>query len=91
MMVVNAKHLAKILAQMRENRTAVSFSDQQALCGEFFGKPRQVGSQLVYRTPWPGDPRVNIQPGKDGRAKPYQVKQVLAAVDKMQGLRGESL
>lgn len=88
---MNAKCVAKILAQMRENRTAVSFADLQALCGEFFGKPCQVGSHLVYRTPWPGDPRVNIQPGNDGTANPYQVKQVLAAVDKMQGLRGESL
>ena len=33
----------------------------------------------MYKTPWPGDPRVNIQNDK-GRAKPYQVKQVLAAI-----------
>jgi hypothetical protein len=29
----------------------------------------------------PGDPRVNIQNDK-GKAKPYQVRQVLAAIDK---------
>ena len=34
--------------------------------------------------PWQGDPRVNIQRGKNGQAKPYQVKQVLAAIKKME-------
>lgn len=34
--------------------------------------------------PWPGDPRVNIQRGKSGEATPYQVKQVLAAIKKME-------
>lgn len=38
---------------------------------------------MVFKTPWQGDPRVNIQNDK-GKAKTYQVKQVLAAVDKMQ-------
>jgi hypothetical protein len=37
----------------------------------------------VYRTPWPGDPRVNIQDDQ-GTAKPYQVRQVLAAIDKLE-------
>jgi hypothetical protein len=31
--------------------------------------------------PWPGDPRINLQAGDGGKAKPYQVRQVLAAVD----------
>jgi len=31
--------------------------------------------------PWPGDPGVNIQNDK-GKAKPYQVRQVLVAIDK---------
>jgi len=30
--------------------------------------------------PWAGNPRVNIQSFK-GQAKPYQVRQVLAAID----------
>jgi hypothetical protein len=30
-----------------------------------------------------GDPRVNIQRGKGGKAKIYQVKQVLAAIDRL--------
>jgi len=27
---------------------------------------------------------VNIQKGKDGKAKPYQVRQVLAAIEKLE-------
>ena len=38
----------------------------------------------MFKTPWPGIPRVNIQ-GDKGKAKPYQVRQVLAAVAKQQG------
>ena len=34
--------------------------------------------------PWQGDPRVNIQNIK-GEAKPYQVRQVLAAITKLKG------
>jgi hypothetical protein len=37
----------------------------------------------VFKTPWPGDPRVNIQ-DRQGKAKPYQVKQVLAAIDRLE-------
>jgi hypothetical protein len=37
----------------------------------------------VFKTPWPGDPRVNIQKSKGGAAKPYQVRQVLKAIEKL--------
>ena len=36
----------------------------------------------VYRMPWRGDPRVNIQDAK-GMAKPYQVRQVIKAIEKL--------
>ena len=48
-----------------------------------FGEPRRHGSHLVYRTPWQGDPRINIQ-SRRGQAKPYQVRQVLKAIDKLE-------
>jgi hypothetical protein len=31
--------------------------------------------------PWSGDPRINLQ-NKNGKAKPYQVKQAIAAIDR---------
>jgi hypothetical protein len=43
----------------------------------------QSGSHLIFKTPSPGDPRVNIQ-DRHGKAKPYQVKQVLAAIDTLE-------
>jgi hypothetical protein len=49
----------------------------------FFGQARQQGtSHRIYKTPWPGDPRVNIQ-NDGGKAKRYQVRQVLKALDKL--------
>lgn len=47
-----------------------------------FGPPRTTGgSHVVFKMPWPGDPRVNIQDDR-GKAKAYQVRQALAAIDK---------
>jgi hypothetical protein len=37
----------------------------------------------VYKTPWQGDPRINMQNHK-GKAKAYQVKQVLLAIEKLE-------
>ena len=74
----------KIILQMRDNPKNVRFSDLYKVCIELFGQPRQEkSSHIVFRTPWQGDPRINIQP-RDKTAKPYQVKQVLAAVDKFE-------
>ncbi len=73
----------KILRQMRENPQNVRFSDLLKVCTELFGTPRQTGgSHIVFATPWPGDPRINLQKAGD-KAKAYQVKQVLAAIEKL--------
>lgn len=75
----------KILAQMRLEPANVFFSDPMKVCQARFGEPRQSGSShAIFKTPWPGDPRVNIQNAK-GKAKPYQVRQVLLAIDKLKG------
>ena len=80
--------LDKTLAKMRTAPQNVRYADLAALCAHYFGKPRQQGaSHAVYKTPWPGDPRVNIQEGEAGKAKPYQVRQVLAAIDRLEGAR----
>ncbi len=69
---------------MRRNPKGVRFSDLCHVCEAYFGEPRQRGSShRVYRTPWSGDPRVNIQEDK-GFAKAYQVRQVLRAVEKLE-------
>jgi hypothetical protein len=73
----------KIIQQIRREPNNVRFSDLLKLCENFFGKPRQSGnSHVIFKTPWLGDPRINIQNDK-GKAKPYQVRQVLLAIDKV--------
>jgi len=73
----------KILAGMAISPSGVKFADLAKVCEAYFGKPRNDGSSHhVYKTPWKGDPRVNIQSDK-GKAKAYQVKQVLAAINKL--------
>ena len=76
-------NIAKLIQQMRDEPANVRFADLNRVCISYFGKPRQQsGSHAIFKTPWPGDPRVNIQNDK-GKAKPYQVKQVLAAIEKV--------
>ncbi|NBY52957.1 MAG: toxin HicA [Betaproteobacteria bacterium] len=73
----------KVLRQMRAEPAAVRFADLQRVCEHFFGRPRQNGSShAIYKTPWPGDPRVNIQNDR-GMAKAYQVRQVLRAIERL--------
>jgi len=77
-------NLEEIIAQMIRNPQDVRFSDLCKVCEHYFGSPRQGGtSHRVYRTPWPGDPRVNIQ-NKQGKARAYQVRQVLKALAKLE-------
>ncbi|MBN1505789.1 MAG: hypothetical protein JW955_03030 [Sedimentisphaerales bacterium] len=50
-----------ILAQMRGNPKGVRYADVCRVCDYYFGTARQQGtSHRIYRTPWPGDPRVEI-------------------------------
>ena len=78
----------KIVGDMRRNPRDVRFSDLSKVCDVYFGAPRQKGtSHRIYKTPWPGDPRVNIQ-NQHGRAKAYQVLQVLHAIDKLEAQHG---
>lgn len=77
--------MAALLKDMRNNPKNVRFADLYRVCEFYFGSPRRSGSShCVFRTPWQGDPRVNIQRGKDGLAKAYQVRQVLAAIARLE-------
>lgn len=79
--------IAKLLDQMRREPTNIRFDDLCKVCQENFGKPRQSGSShTIFKTPWQGDPRINIQNNK-GKAKAYQVRQVLLAIDKLKDMQ----
>jgi len=81
--------LEKILARMSAAPKGVRFSELYKVCEHFFGPARQSGSShAIFKTPWPGDPRVNIQNDK-GKAKTYQVNQVLEAVQKLKDQKHE--
>lgn len=76
--------LTDIIDEMRTNPAGVRFADLCRVCDHFFSQARQTsGSHRVYKTPWIGDPRVNIQNDK-GKAKAYQVRQVLKAIERME-------
>jgi hypothetical protein len=79
--------IKKLVALFKENSNNVKFNDLVKVCDHYFGDYRQSGSShRVYKTPWQGDPRVNIQ-NKNGYGKPYQVKQVLAAISKIEEIK----
>lgn len=70
---------------MFENPKNIKFKDLLKICREYFGEPRICGSHYIFKTPWLGDPRINIQ--KDGNmAKTYQVRQVLKAIERLKTL-----
>ncbi len=74
---------------MHRNPKGVGFNDLCKVCDHFFGEARQTsGSHRIYKTPWQGDPRVNIQNDK-GMAKAYQVRQVLKAIERLTAAGGD--
>jgi len=76
--------LIDIISEMKNNPAGVRFAELCKVCDNYFGTARQSNSShRVYKTPWFGDPRVNIQNDK-GKAKAYQVKQVLKAIERME-------
>ncbi|MCY3610841.1 MAG: toxin HicA [Gemmatimonadetes bacterium] len=81
------ERLLAALDEFRRNPAGVRFRDLVRVCDACFGEPRHgSGSHRVYRTPWPGDPRVNIQYAR-GMAKAYQVRQVILAVERLENMQ----
>ncbi len=71
-----------ILKQIIKNPRDVRFTDLCKICDYYFGEPRKKSGHFIYKTPWQGDPRINIQDDK-GKAKAYQVKQVIRALRRL--------
>ena len=74
--------LEKVIDNLAHNPRGVKFSELSKVLDEWFGEPRTTGSHRIYRTPWQGDPRLNIQNAK-GMAKAYQVRQAIRALRKL--------
>ena len=79
--------IRKTLSQMRQTPKEVRFVDVCKVCEHYFGEPRHKGSHHIYKTPWQGDPRINLQNDK-GKAKAYQVGQVLRAIERLEAEHG---
>ena len=84
---MDLRTVEKIIKQMIANPKDVKFSDLCKVCDYYFGQPRSTGSHRIYKTPWQGDPRINIQ-DDNGKSKAYQVKQVLSAIRKQESKNG---
>lgn len=63
---------------------SLSFVEAVKLAAAYFGTPRQgSGSHVaIFKMLWQGDPRINLQNAR-GKAKAYQVVQLLRAIDRM--------
>lgn len=75
--------------QILESDTSLRFKDLLKICEECFGSYRINSSHYIFKTPWQGDPRINLQKGKSNSAKSYQVRQVLNALRKLKELEKE--
>ena len=72
----------RLIEELSESRKNVRFAYLVRICQEYFGCERIRGSHHIFKTPWSGDPRINLQ--RDGsKAKPYQVDQVIAALERL--------
>ncbi len=73
----------KLLAAVRNNPRGVRFDDLVRLVEALgFVPDRQSGSHAIYVHATRGDvPLLNLQEGKNGMAKAYQVEQLLDRVD----------
>lgn len=73
-----------VIKELERSPSNVKFSDLCKICDYYFGEARQKGSShRVYKTPWQGDPRVNIQE-KNGKGKAYQVRHVIQALKRLE-------
>ena len=80
--------IEELVKQIIRNPRDVRFADICKVCEYYFGEARQCSSgHRIYKTPWQGDPRVNIQNDK-GKAKEYQVRQVLKAIARLEEKHG---
>ncbi len=77
-------NLSKVLAELEANVRNIRFERLVTICTAFFGEPRVTGSHHIFKMPWAGDPRINIQRDRhSGKAKAEQVRAVIEALKKL--------
>lgn len=77
-----------VIKFLKRSLSNVNFPDLCKICDYYFGEARQKSSShCIYKMPWQGDPRVNIQE-KNGKGKDYQVRQVIKALKRLEAESG---
>ena len=83
-----ATDFAALVARMQASPTNIRFAEACKVADHFFGPARQTGTiHRIWRTPWQGDPRVNMQ-NDHGKAKACQVRRLVDAIERLR--RGPS-
>jgi len=76
-----------IVKQLERNPNNVRFADLCKICEYYFGKAHLKSGHHIYKTPWQGDPRINIQ-NDNGKGKAYQIRQVAKAIKRLEAQSG---
>lgn len=78
---------------LRQHKKNARFDDLLKICEAHFGRPRFSSGHYIFPTPWPLDPRVNLQCDKKNKkdVKPYQVNQVIRALEKLKESTGDEI
>ncbi len=79
--------IEKLTKELVSSENNVRFSRLLTICENVFGEYRTSGSHHIFKTPWQGDPRINLQKLKGNLAKPYQVRQVLRCIRKLKEIK----
>jgi len=79
--------IEKLFKELKSSEKNVRFSRLLTICENVFGEYRTSGSHHIFKTPWQGDPRINLQKLKGNLAKPYQVRQVLRCRRKLKEIK----
>jgi hypothetical protein len=84
-----ARKVDLLKAAMRNNPADVRFADAVRVAAAYFGAARVNGSHFIFKMPWAGMPRMNLQREKNGKTNRYQIVQLLEAIGKANSMRGK--
>jgi hypothetical protein len=78
-----------IIEELEQKKNNLRFDYLVRVCQYFFGNERKSGSHYSFKVPWPNDPRITLQRGKNNKAqaKPRQVQQVIDNLFRLQEMR----
>ena len=76
----------KLLQKARNNPAGLRFTELEKLaqCYGFYLDRQNASSHRIYKAEGRAE-RLNLQPRKDGKAKDYQVLQLLRLIQKIEG------